>query len=186
MVLSKGARVKVVRGRRSEGVTGTVFWVGDNKYGEGKRYGIHGDDGATHWISAEHCDPWDKPPEPVETPDLVRGDAVSWERDGEVYYGEIFWVGASKHGPGTRVGVKDADGESLWFDARQVSKAEGQPPRRAPAADAAPPPDDLPAFAPVDSEVGAPPGDGDEPPPWEPDEIEGGGEPPPLNDLEWD
>jgi hypothetical protein len=192
MVLSKGARVKVVRGRKSEGVTGTIFWVGDNKYGEGKRYGIHGDDGATHWVAAEYCDPWDAPPEPVETPDLVRGDQVSWEVDGVRVYGEVFWVGASKHGPGTRIGVKTPDDETLWFDARQVDKVEGEaaaprgrPQVTAPARASEPPPDDLPPFAPADGGIPAGMPD-DEPPPWEPDEIEGGGEPPPLSDLDWD
>mgnify|MGYP000082207142 CR=1 FL=1 len=200
-VVPKGARVKVVKGRKSQGVTGTVFWIGDNKYGEGKRYGIKGDDGATHWVGADMCEAWDKPPEPVEEPDLVRGDRVRFERDGEPDEGEVFWVGPSKHGPGVRVGVKTHDEETLWFDARQIEKVDGSAPaprpaaRRAPPAarpvndDLPPPPDDLPAFAPADArELDGPPDLGDEPPPWEPEGMVGDDdddEPPPLADLDW-
>ena len=45
--IGKGDRVKVTSGR-SEGVTGTVFWMGQNKYGPGDRFGVRGDDGQTH------------------------------------------------------------------------------------------------------------------------------------------
>jgi len=196
-VLSKGERVKVVKGRKAKGVTGTIFWVGDNKYGEGKRYGLHGDDGATHWVNADSCEAWDEPPAPVEEPDLVRGDRVSFQRDGEPAQGEVFWVGPSKHGPGTRVGVKLGDDETLWFDARQVDKlADDAPPPGAgpapaahpdgaPAPEAAlPPMPDMPDFAPVDAAAAAPI-EGDEPPPFEPDGFVDDGEPPPLADLEW-
>lgn len=183
MELSKGARVKVVRGRKSEGVTGTIFWVGDNKYGEGKRYGLHGDDGATHWVASDQCEPWDRAPEPVEAPDLSRGDTVAWEADGERVHGEVFWVGASKHGPGTRIGVKTPYDETLWFDARQVEKVDPSEVRSAPTADAGPPPpSDLPDFAPADSSYGDGPPD-DEPPPW--DDAPDYDEPPPLHELEW-
>jgi len=193
-VLPKGARVKVVKGRKSNGVTGTIFWVGDNKYGEGKRYGLKGDDGATHWVAAEHCEAWDAPPEPVEAPDLVRGDRVAFQRDGEPDEGEVFWVGPSRHGPGTRVGVKTHDDETLWFDARQVKKLDGaaapsprgpRPPRPSPDVPDMPDAPDVP-FAPPDAmESGPVELGGDEPPPWEPEGYVDEDEPPPLADLDW-
>lgn len=52
--MDMGARVKVVRGRRSIGATGVVFWVGENRYGPGQRLGIHSDDGLTLWIDRDH------------------------------------------------------------------------------------------------------------------------------------
>ena len=44
-MVDKGQRVKVIKGRKAVGVTGTVFWIGDNKWGEGKRIGDIGGGG---------------------------------------------------------------------------------------------------------------------------------------------
>ena len=117
--LVKGARVEVVRGKKAVGITGTIFWLGDNQWGEGKRAGIEGDDGQTYWISLEHLDPSDSRAPEVEPPE--RGSRVRFQLSDVTVEGEVFWVGPSKSGNGWRVGVKDASDEAHWLDARAVT-----------------------------------------------------------------
>ena len=135
MAFEKGDRVKIVGGRKSKGVTGQIFWVGENKYGEGQRFGIRGDDGETHWVPEEHCEASTETMEVPEGPELSKGDRVLWTDGGVELDGEVFWLGPNKFGPGTRVGVKDDDGETHWMDSRRLTKLEdgaAPPPRPEP------------------------------------------------------
>jgi hypothetical protein len=127
MALDKGDRVKVIGGRKSKGVTGTIFWVGENNYGEGQRFGIRGDDGETHWVPEEHCEASDERMEVPEGPELGKGDRVQWGDADALAEGVVFWLGPNKYGPGTRVGVKDDAGETHWYDSRQLTKLDSPP-----------------------------------------------------------
>ena len=124
MGFAKGDRVKVVGGRKSMGVTGVIFWIGDNKYGEGQRFGVRGDDGETHWVPEEHCEATQEVMEVPEGPALEKGDRVQWSEDDRSFEGSVFWLGPNKFGPGTRVGVKDDDGETHWFDSRRLTRLD--------------------------------------------------------------
>jgi len=184
--MEKGARVKVTQGRKAIGTTGTVFWIGEDKYREGsKRLGIHGDDGETHWISADNVEETTETPPEVTGPEPTRGDRVAWKQGGQDGHGEIFWVGPNKHGPGFRVGVNCDDGETRWLDARQTEPA---PDSAAPTAaappdrDEPPPMDALPDFDDAPPPTDGPPPEIGEPPPMaEPPPPEGG---PPIWDDE--
>jgi len=124
--MNKGDRVRVVRGRKSMGVDGTVFWEGPNKYGEGTRLGLKDADGETHWVPSENVELLDtkqgEDPAPKTTggaPDesqLTKGARVRWRDD----KGVIFWVGQNKFGPGLRLGVTGADEQKHWLDAAEV------------------------------------------------------------------
>ena len=165
-VFVKGARVSITGGKKGKGVAGEVFWIGDNKFGEGKRYGVKGDDGETYWIAGEHLNAETGARPPMASgaePALRKGDRVWVPLAGTEAVGEVFWVGASKRGDGTRVGVKDPGGETHWFDARQLRKAN----------------DDAPAARPAPKAV--PVGHRDEPPPF--DDGPGDSEPPPWGDV---
>ncbi|MEO0600252.1 MAG: hypothetical protein AAF211_02395 [Myxococcota bacterium] len=167
--VAKGARVTIVKGRKGNGVNGTVFWIGDDKYNEGqKRLGVRGDDGETYWVSASYVEATDVPESEPDEPEYEKGDRVTFEHQGEEGIGEVFWVGPSKHGPGFRVGLKLEGDEDLWLDSRQVKGLieDGG----VPALDEAPPP-----------EVGVPAG---EPPPFE-DGDPGVTEPPAVTE-DWD
>jgi hypothetical protein len=130
--MKKGARVRVARGRKSQGVEGTVFWEGPNKFGEGTRLGIKDAGGETHWISAEHVELLDaaegeeaaEPSAPAgPAPDaslLQKGARVGW--DGGA--GTIFWIGQNKFGPGLRLGVTGDDEQKHWVDAAEVQVLE--------------------------------------------------------------
>lgn len=120
--MEKGTRVVVVGGRKAKGVTGTVFWTGPDRYSEGLRVGVRGDDGETHWLSAEHVEKLDAEadPGPAEAPEVDKGARVSWSAGGETLEGEVFWIGENKFGPGQRLGVRDAAGETHWLDAVRV------------------------------------------------------------------
>ena len=120
--IGKGSRVLVVKGRKAKGVTGTVFWTGDNKFGEGKRLGIEGDDGQTHWVPEDYVEETDMQPPEVEPPE--KGETVTWTNGEDTLSGTVFWVGESKSGKGYRVGVKDAEDETHWLDARQIEAAQ--------------------------------------------------------------
>ena len=48
--LTKGTRV-VITGSRDEGVVGVIFWVGESKFGPGKRYGLKDDGGEIYWAN---------------------------------------------------------------------------------------------------------------------------------------
>lgn len=119
--MDKGSRVRIVKGRKAVGVTGTVFWLGDNKFGEGKRAGIEGDDGETYWIATENLEESDDAPPEVEPP--AKGERVRFELEGVEVEGEVFWVGEAKSGRGYRLGVRDAAGEAHWVDARRARPA---------------------------------------------------------------
>jgi len=124
MAFDKGDHVKVIGGRNSKGVTGTIFWVGENKFSEGQRFGIRGDDGETHWVPEEHCEASKEVMEVPEGPELDKGDRVQWTVGDGAAEGEVFWLGPNKFGSGTRVGVKDELGETQWFDSRRLSKVD--------------------------------------------------------------
>lgn len=129
-------RVKVVRGRTAKGRTGTVFWVGEDRYKEGsQRLGLKADDdGETFWVSADNVELAEGQAEVGPEPELAKGDRVRFSVEGQPRDGAVVWLGPSKHGGGTRVGVAADDGERLWFDARMLTKLDG------PAPDAAEPP----------------------------------------------
>jgi hypothetical protein len=121
--MDKGTRVKIVKGRKAIGMTGTVFWIGDNKWGEGKRAGIEGDDGETYWISLENLEETNDSPPEIEAPE--KGTRVIFtSEEGEEIEGEVFWSGESKSGRTVRLGVKDAEGETHWMDARKARPAD--------------------------------------------------------------
>ena len=118
MAIGKGDRVLVVKGKKSLGTVGTVFWIGPNKFGEGNRLGIKSDDAETHWVPEAYVEVTALQAPEVEPPE--KGASVSW-MDGDLpRAGTVFWVGESKAGNGYRVGVKDDDGETHWLDARQL------------------------------------------------------------------
>lgn len=168
--MEKGTRVVVVGGRSSKGVTGTVFWTGPDRYGDGLRVGVRGDDGETHWLSAEHVEKLEAGADPgaAEAPEVDKGARVSFKVQGEPTEGEVFWIGENKFGPGQRLGVRDDDGETHWVDAVQVKVLEA-------GAGPAPRGDDRGAPpAPGIDDQPPPPGIEDEPPP--PDDYNG---PPP-------
>ena len=126
----KGDRAAIVSGRKNVGVRGQIFWIGENKYGPGVRYGLRGDDGETYWVdesnigSEDGAPPAPAPPEPKET--LEKGSRVSITKGASAgAEGEVFWVGESKYGPGMRYGVKDDEGETHWADEHQVELLEG-------------------------------------------------------------
>jgi hypothetical protein len=144
---SKGERAAIVAGARDVGVRGEVFWIGENKYGPGMRYGLRGDDGATYWVDEAHLGAEEgAPPAPKPTasssPRLEKGDAVEivGGRDAGKR-GEVFWVGESKYGKGMRYGVRGADDEeTYWVDEGQVVRVEGSSDGSAAADDVRPPP----------------------------------------------
>jgi hypothetical protein len=133
--IDKGTRVRITAGR-AEGVTGSVFWKGENKYGPGERYGVRGDDGETHWVSADQVEASDAPEPEGETFD--KGDRVRFQTDGEERTGTVFWTGDNRHGAGQRLGVNPDDGDgrddAVWLNALGVERLEGDsappPPRR--------------------------------------------------------
>ena len=125
--MDKGTRVKIVKGRKAVGMTGTVFWYGDNKFGEGKRCGIEGDDGETYWISESNLEKTNDAAPELEIPE--KGTRVVFTSEaGEEVEGEVFWSGESKSGRTVRLGVKDAEGETHWLDARKARPADAPAP----------------------------------------------------------
>lgn len=120
-----GDRAAIVKGRNNVGIRGQVFWIGENKYGPGVRYGLRGDDGESYWVDETNIGPEEGAPpapdaaEPGEP--LARGSRVSITKGRSAgVVGEVFWVGDSKYGAGMRYGVKDEDGETHWADGREV------------------------------------------------------------------
>lgn len=52
----KGANVEVFKGRKvPKGITGQVFWVGEDNYSGKPKIGIRTADGTAHFLLAEHC-----------------------------------------------------------------------------------------------------------------------------------
>lgn len=118
-MISRGSRVRVTGGRKSLGVTGTVFWTGANKWDGKERLGIEGDDGETHWVAAHHVEATDDAPPEIELP--APGARVRFALEGVEVEGTVFWVGPAKSGRGHRIGVKDPAGGAHWLDARKLS-----------------------------------------------------------------
>lgn len=116
--MQKGDRVKVVKGRKAKDVVGTIFWLGDNKFGEGKRLGIEGDDGETYWVPEEYVEPTNEVAPEIEPPE--KGARVRFDFRGVTVEATVFWTGPSKSGRGYRIGVKDGEDEPHWLDARRV------------------------------------------------------------------
>jgi len=153
---AKGDQVAVVAGRKNLGVRGEVFWVGENKYGPGWRYGLRDSMGETIWASEDNLGPPEEaPPEPEREvrPVLEKGTIVEITsgREGVGQQGEVFWVGDSRYGAGKRYGIKAQDGETWWADEAQVevisapAKQEAaSSPDAAPSDPGAPPPPDAP------------------------------------------
>ena len=146
----KGDRAAIVSGRQNVGVRGEIFWVGENKYGPGMRYGLRGDDGGTHWVDEQDIGrEEDAPPAPASA-GPGSGTEPGEGRPGEDHRrafgvgveGAVFWTGASKYGNQMRYGVKGDDEETYWVDADQVealAKAEAAPDAPPPADDELPP-----------------------------------------------
>ncbi len=138
--MDKGTRVKVVRGRKGVGKTGVIFWIGENKYGDGKRIGLEGDDGETYWIPMDDVEETSEVAATTHVgPEASKGSKVKWGPEGEESYGTVFWFGAAKNGRGNRIGVNDQHGETHWFNTKQVTVIDDLPevaePEPAPAAD---------------------------------------------------
>lgn len=138
--MDKGERVKIVRGKKGVGTAGEIFWVGENKYGPGKRFGVRGDDGETYWVDAGHVEATtDSAPAPDEGESFQKGDRVAFKMNGREGEGEVFWIGESRRG-GQRLGVRPSDDdEAVWLDARQATRIDGQAGGAAPDLDSAPP-----------------------------------------------
>lgn len=123
----KGSRAAVVAGKKGVGVRGQVFWIGENKYGPGSRYGLRGDDGETYWLddtqigpeSAGQAAPQSQAKKPTASgPALDKGQRVVLKAS--QVRGEVFWVGQSRYGDGMRYGVRDNDGNAHWVDAHEL------------------------------------------------------------------
>ena len=147
----KGDRAAIVRGRKNP--------VGENKYGDGMRYGLRGDDGETYWCDETHLGPEEGAPPPPEGGSapvaLAKGARASITKGPSAgVEGEVFWVGDSRYGPGMRYGIKDDAGETHWADSHQVEELEAAPARsasqppssgaRRPSSGGPPPVDDAP------------------------------------------
>ena len=133
--MNKGTRVKIIRGNGKDQV-GTVFWTGKDRYNDGLRLGIRGDDGETYWASQRDCEVSEEELPVGETFD--KGDRVRFRNRGVEGYGTVFWTGQSRNGPGQRLGIRDdADpDEAVWLDARfaeRLEEGEGPPPPDPPA-----------------------------------------------------
>jgi hypothetical protein len=131
---AKGDRVAITAGKKGVGVRGDVFWIGENKYGPGFRYGVKGDDGETYWLDqASVGDEKNAPPPPagsVSNDEVFdKGDRVrirAGEHAGVI--GAVFWVGPSKFGKGKRYGVKADDDDTYWVDQNQVERSDSSAP----------------------------------------------------------
>jgi len=145
--MDKGHRIKIVKGQSGVGVAGEIFWVGENKYGPGKRFGVRGDDGETYWVDAELVEASSDAAPELEPGELFqKGDQVAFKVGGREGEGEVFWIGESRRG-GQRLGVRPTDDdEAVWLDSRQARRID------APSLDAEP---DLSAPPPLDQ--GPPP-----------------------------
>jgi hypothetical protein len=126
--VDKGTRVKVYKGRNAVGTTGVIFWIGDNKFGDGKRIGLEGDDGQTYWLPMENVQETSEASTVEDSgPEPVKGSKVRWGSGETEGFGTVFWFGAAKNGRGNRVGVNDAHGETHWFSAKQVTVIDDLP-----------------------------------------------------------
>jgi hypothetical protein len=72
--MAKGTRVQITRGEAA-GTLGEIFWVGENKFGRGPRYGVRDDEGQTHWVDGPSCEASDAPAPPrAEAPAKARDE----------------------------------------------------------------------------------------------------------------
>ena len=128
--MDKGTRVTIVDGHQGKGQSGSVFWTGKNKWGDGERLGVRGDDGETYWVSdADVETTTGEAPEQPAGDTFEKGDRVSFTQRGQAGTGTVFWIGQSKNGPGQRLGVRDDNGEeAVWIDARIAKALEGDAP----------------------------------------------------------
>jgi hypothetical protein len=135
--MEKGARVRIVRGKGKD-VAGTIFWKGPNKWGSGDRFGVQGDDGETYWVASDNVEADDNAAPVPEEPNLEKGMRVRWKRGQDTGTGAVFWLGPSKTGSGTRVGVRDDETEdAVWLAGHLVTvleEGEAPPPQRRQAA----------------------------------------------------
>ena len=82
--MDKGTRVRIKSGRNGKGETGEIFWKGPNKWGEGERFGIRGDNGETYWVAEKDVEPHSgSAPEPEAGPSFAKGDRVRLEHTRE-------------------------------------------------------------------------------------------------------
>ncbi len=161
--MDKGTRVRIIDGPGRDQL-GTVFWVGENRYGSGSRFGVEGDDGRTWWINDTDCEALAGGEDPgrPEGPTFDKGDRVGWTLRGVEGTGKVFWIGESRRG-GQRLGINDDHGEeALWLDARQVHRLEDQsepaPQEEASTGGSAPPAEST--WEPAPAPTGPPPMDG--------------------------
>ena len=138
--------MKVFQGKKAPiGMTGLIFWIGDNKYGEGKRIGLQGDDGETYWIPMDDVQPSAEVQQTESSgPEPTKGANVKWGREGGEKFGTVFWLGPAKNGTGNRIGVNDQGGETHWLSARQVSVIDSLPAHDEPPSSASSPVADAP------------------------------------------
>lgn len=159
--MKKGTRVEIQAGP-GEGKTGEVFWKGKNKWGDGLRLGIRGDDGETYWAADSEVQKSSKPAPKVDAgPTFEKGDRVRFQNNGQEGFGTVFWIGKSRRGPGQRLGIRDdhgPDDDAVWLDARfaEPLSAEDEPGPREPEPHASPAPRDDHADAAPPAEVWAP------------------------------
>ncbi len=126
--MDKGSRVRITSGPQT-GITGTIFWSGKDKYNGGKRFGVRGDDGETHWVGESIVEATDAPEPVADGPTFEKGDRVAFKQQGQVGTGTIFWLGDSRQG-GQRLGVRnDADPDNaVWIDARFCKRSDSEAP----------------------------------------------------------
>jgi hypothetical protein len=127
--VDKGTRIKIISGEGMD-QTGTVFWTGKDRYRDGLRLGVRGDDGETYWISQADVEETDAVVPVGETFD--KGDRVRFRNSGAEGFGTVFWIGQSRDGPGQRLGIRDDSNpeDAIWLDARfaeALAEGEGPP-----------------------------------------------------------
>lgn len=130
--MEKGARVRITGGRNGKDETGEVFWKGPNKWGEGERLGVRGDNGETYWVADSDVELASGPAPVVEAGDTFeKGDRVRFRNRGREGTGTVFWIGESRSGPGQRLGIRDdapeGEDDAVWIDARFAQQLDEEP-----------------------------------------------------------
>jgi hypothetical protein len=64
--------------------------------------------------------------------------AIVAGKQGKGMRGEVFWIGDSRYGKGSRYGVRGDDGETYWIDEDKLGPEDAVPPPTLPEASAAP------------------------------------------------
>ena len=178
--MDKGQRVKIVGGRQGVDQSGTIFWKGPNKWGNGERLGVRGDDGETYWVSDEDCEAATGDAPVQEAGDtFAKGDRVTFTNKGQESRGTVFWIGESRNGPGQRLGVNDDAGEdAAWLDANQCKALSEED-------DQGPPPQSQRAAAPKGKPADGWAEDDQQPEAWRPPVgMDEAPPPPPMDDAE--